>query len=40
MSVVSNKILIVGGSGNLGSKIVNALVKKKTKIFILDKKKI
>jgi len=39
MSVVSNKILIVGGSGNLGSKIVNALVKKKTKIFILDKKK-
>ena len=36
---MSQKILIVGGSGNLGNKICNFLIKTNNKLFNLDKRK-
>ena len=34
------KILVIGGSGFLGSSVVDEFIKKKIKITVLDKKKL
>ena len=34
------KVLVIGGSGFLGSNVVDEFIKKKIKITVLDKKKL